>query len=235
MASPTVATARNDVRHRLRDGVPVLDASPVPFNTVRLEDCSDQIPTPQPATPTQTVFQVRFDDVPTQRYLNVNACPGTLVAYVDGSWAPTTPTKDVDVNGNFTLPVVPLSQLITYSWQYFADGEIDQFVDEARSWLREFQTVTTIPDGLVPALISNAASRALQALARAATLVPVHAGDSDIDWSKLAAAYATQADTQCKRADAERLAFYSQGPEAVDPTVATFGSVNIGSPWTPSR
>lgn len=235
MPNATIAGARNAVRHRIRDGVPVLDASPVPFNMVRLEDLSDQIPTPQPATPTQRVFQCRYADVPTQQYMNCQVTPGTLVAFVDGSWAPTVPTLDVDQNGNFTLPVVPLQQLlITYAWQYLADGEIDQFVDEARSWLREFQSVAMVPDGLVPALVSYASFRALTALTRSANLAHVRAGDSDVDWSALSKQYLAEATAACKTATDERTVYYSQGPEALDPTAVDISAV-AERPWTPLR
>ena len=230
-ANPTLLSARYAVRHRIRDGVPLLDASPVPFNMVRLEDLSDQVPAQ--ATPTQTRFQLRYQDVPTQQYMNAQVVPGTLVAYVDGAWTPTTPSSDVDVNGNFVLPVAPISSLkVTYAWQYLSDGEIDQFVDEARQWLREFSTVTLIPDGLVPALVSYAAHRALIALQRSATLAPVRAGDSDVDWSQLSKMYQAEATSALALANSEREAYYTQGPEAKDPSAVDVSAVCI-PPYTP--
>ena len=230
-ANPTLLSARYGVRHRIRDGVPLLDAAPVPYNMVRLESLSDQILAA--ATPTQTTFQCRYADVPTQRYMNAQVVPGTLVAYVDGSWTPATITQDVDQNGNFVLATAPVFQLlITYAWQYLSDGEIDQFVDEARQWLREFQSVTNVPDGLVPALISYASSRALEALGRSAILAPVHAGDADVDFSKLAESYAAAALVQYKKAQDERAAWYTMGPEALDPTVGDVGYTSWGQ-YTP--
>lgn len=230
-ANPTLLSARYGVRHRIRDGLPALDASPMPFSMVRLENLSDQIVAT--STPTETVFQCRYDDVPTQRYMNAEVIPGTLTAYVDGSWTPATVTQDVDQNGNFTLAIAPTQALmITYAWQYLSDGEIDQFVDEARQWLREFSQVGSIPDGLVPALISYASSRALDALGRSAILAPVHAGDSEIDFSKLASSYATASTSQYNKAMKEREEFYTQGPEALDPTAADFSSVGV-SAYTP--
>lgn len=232
-SSPTQLSARYAVRHRIRDGVPLLDANPVPYNMVRLEELTDQLGTPPPATPTQTVFQVRYADVPTVRYMNAQVCPGTLVAYVDGSWAATLPTVDVNSDGNFTLPVPPVSRLlISYAYQYLSDGEIDQFVDEARQWLREFQTVGAVPDGLVPALVSYASFRALTAIQRSATLAPVKAGDSDVDWSKLATSYQSAANAAYTTASKEREVFYTQGPEAMDPTVIDVSALGI-DPYTP--
>lgn len=232
-SNPTVISARYAVRHRLRDGIPLMDANPVPFNTVRLEDLTDQIPAVP--TPIQTVFQCRYQDIPTQRYMNAQIIPGTLVAFVDNAWTSVTPTVDVDSNGNFTLPVAPVIALkITYAWQYLSDGEIDQFIDEARQWLREFSLVSQVPDGLVPALVSYAASRALMAIQRSATLAPVHAGDSQVDWSKLAEAYGKEVITQYNTACKERKEYYTQGPEALDPTAVDVSAPNIG-PYTPMR
>jgi hypothetical protein len=232
-ANATQLSARYAVRHRIRDGVPMLDTNPVPFNQVRLESLSDQVQAVP--TPTQTTFQCRFSDIPTQRYMNAQVCPGTLVAFVDGAWNPVTPSQDVDANGLFTLPVAPIVSLaISYAWQYFADGEIDQFTDEARAWLREFATIDLVPDGLTPALISYASGLALEALARSATLPSVQAADSNVGWDKIAAAYVLQAKAQGDRATAERLAWYTQGPEALDPMVGGFSSPS-GSPYTPLR
>jgi len=230
-ASPTIASARNGIRHRIRDGVPSLDTNPVPFNVVRLESLSDQIP----ASGSETVYQVRFEDVPTQRYMNAQVVPGTLVAFVDGAWTPTTPSVDVDQNGNFTLASAPTTALlVTYAWQYLSDGEINQFIDEARQWLREFQTVDTIPDGLTHALISYGASRALYSLQRTAILAPVRAGDSDVDWSKLSASYQKAADQQYAIACKEREQYYSQFPESLDPTAVDVSAIVL-QPYGPIR
>ncbi len=229
--SPSVESARYQVRHEIRDGMPALDANPTPFEMVRLEDLSDQIV--QQATPASTQFQLRFQNVPLEQYATVYAVPGTLVAYVDG-WTPTPPTVDVDRNGNFTLPVAPVASLkITYGWQYFLDQAIDNFVDQARQWLREYTSVTLIPDGLNPALVHYASALALRALGRQLTLAMVRGGDAEIDLSALAKAYTTQADALEKTATAEREAYYSRGPEPLAPTATLIGTHQ--RPWTPQR
>lgn len=215
--NPTKLSARNAVRHQVRDGIPSGDAQPVPFNMVRLEALTDQIP-PEPATPTQTVFQVRYDLVPTQNHMTVQPVPGTLVAYVDGSWTPTAPVADVDQNGNFTLPAAPLrTLLVTYAWQYLSDGEIDNFVERARQWLREFPTVAQVPDGLSHALTQYAAALALRGLARSANIANQKAGDTDVSFSDLARTYTAEADALEKRAETDREQFYSRGPEPLEP------------------
>lgn len=217
--NPTRLYARNAVRHQVRDGMPIGDAVPQPFNMVRLEPLTDQIPTAeQEATPTHTTFQVRFDLVPTQGRMTVHAVPGSLVAYVDGSWTPTAPTSDVDDNGNFTLPVAPLKQLyVTYAWQYLSDGEIDNFVEEARRWLREFTTIEQVPDGLTSALVLYASARALKALERSANIANMKAGDAAIDFSELSKNYAKVAEGLEARAEKDREQYYSRGPEVLEP------------------
>lgn len=229
--SPTVESARYQVRHLIRDGMPALDANPTPFELVRLEDLSDQIV--QQATPAQTRFQLRFQNVPLEQFATVFAVPATLVAYVD-SWTPTQPSLDVDRNGNFTLPVAPVVSLkVTYGWQFFQDSAIDNFVDQARQWLREFTAITLVPDGLNPALVYYAGALALKALARQLTLSPVKGGDADIDLSKLSASYAAQATALETTAAAQREAYYSRGPEPLAPTVDM--SATHQRSWTPRR
>lgn len=228
--SPTVQSARNQVRIELRDGLPALDATPVPFELVRLESLQDQIT----ATPGH-IFQLRFENVPLERFATVNAIPGTLVAFVDGSWAPTLPVQDVDQNGNFTLPVAPVSALlVTYGWQFFTDTAIDNYVDQARQWLRQFQSVSMVPDGLNPALVHYAAGLALSALARQLTLSAQKAGTAEIDLSDITKAYQAQAAALIKLAGAERDAYYSRGSEALDPTAVDVSSVGPHN-WSPQR
>jgi hypothetical protein len=217
--SPTRASARNAVRHQIRDGMPRGDSQPVPFNMVRLEPLTDQIPAEQ-ATPTQTVFQVRYDLVPTQGRMTVHPVPGTLVCFVDGSWTPTAPTVDLDENGNFTLAAPPLkSLLVTYAWQYLSDGEIDNFVEESRRWLREFATLEAIPDGLIGALVRYASALAIKALERSANIANMKAGDTSVDFSKLAENYNKLAGNLEARAEKDREQFYSRGPEPLEPFV----------------
>ena len=129
--------------------------------------------------------------------------------------------------------VPPVSALlVTYAYQLVGDGEVDQAVNEARSWLREYPTVDAIPDGRVPALISYAAGRVLAALSRTAILATVHAGDSTLNLSDLAKSYQALSASAYAQATAEREAFYTQSSEARDPTVADVAAVWI-SPFTP--
>lgn len=229
--SPTIESARYQVRHEIRDGMPALDANPQPFELVRLEDLSDQIT--QQATPAQTQFQVRFANVPLEQFATVYPVPATLTCFVDG-WTPTAPSTDIDRNGNFTIPVAPVASLkATYGWQFFLDSAIDNYVDQARQWLREFTSVTGIPDGLNHPLIHYASALALRALGRQLTLAMVRGGDAEIDLSSLAKAYTTQADALEKTANAERDAYYSRGSETLAPAV-DMGGVHQ-RPWTPQR
>lgn len=229
--SPTIETARNQVRHEIRDGMPALDPDPIPFEMVRLENLSDQIVSQ--ATPATTIFQVRFQNVPLEQFVTVQVIPNTLVAYID-SWIPTTPSQDVDPNGNFTLPISPVASLqVTYGWQFFADAAIDNFVDQARQWLREYTAITLVPDGLNPALIHYAASLALTALARQVTLSAIKAGTAEIDLSSITTAYQKQASELMDRACQERADYWSRGPEKLAPFIDI--SSAGGRPWTPIR
>lgn len=229
--NPTVQTARYQVRHEIRDGMPELDATPVPFEQVRLESLSDQI---TPGVP-QTVFQTRFQNVPLGQFVTVQAIPDTLVAYIDGSWAPTLPSVDVDQNGNFTLPVAPAASLmVSYGWQFFSDTAIDNYVDQARQWLREFAAVADVPDGLNHALVHYAAYLAMTALSRSVTMGILRAGAAEADLSKFATAYQEQAQQLFKTACFERDAYYSRLPESKDPTAVSVSSAGSYY-WTPQR
>lgn len=211
--SLTAATALQQVRGMLQDGLSS-DATPIPYNLVRLESLSDQLVTADD----QTQFTIRFKDTPTQGAVSVYYIPGSLVAYVDYSGSPTTPTVDADVNGTFTLPVSPSSSvLVTYGWQYFLDSDIATFVDHARAWTREWSDVSLIPDGLEAAVISYATSEALAALARRVTLGDAKAGDASLNLSQIAKQYAALAAQMSKQAETLRASYWSRADEQLAP------------------
>ena len=152
MAFPSQPAARDAVRALLRDGQTSTYATNVIFNLVRQEQLSDEIPAV--ATPTQTEFYVRFSSVPLGKNTTVYAIPGTIAAYVDGSDSPQTVgnggvTQDIDPNGNFILRTPPTGQLlVTYGWESFNDGDIDQYIADANSWLWQWTDsggIATIP------------------------------------------------------------------------------------------
>lgn len=227
MAQPTASTARQQVRRLVQDGQ-TSDATPVPYKMVRLEDLTDQVSTGQ------TTFQVRFTGVPTEAYVTCYVIPGSLVAYVDGSPAPTSPKTDVDRNGNFVLSAAPGQQVqVSYGWQYFADSDIDDFVDQARQWLREYTDVTLVPDGLVPALVRHAASKALEALAAKVALPSVSAGEASADLSKLASEWRAQATAWASEATSLRESYWARASEPRGPAFDT-GSMAL-DPYQPQR
>lgn len=219
--------ARESVRRVIQDG----QTADGPYNLARLEDLSDEIPAQ--ATPTQTQFLLRFESTPVQEYATVFCVPGTLTAYLDGSAIPTTPTVDVDRNGNFTLPVAPHTDLkVSYGWQWFQDTDVDDLVDKARAWLDAYATVDLVPDGLTPALVKYAAALACRALQRKVALADARAGDAELKLSQLAQAYGKQADALEKEAVADRTSF-SQRPERLAPT-AQVASLGL-RPYQPRR
>jgi hypothetical protein len=213
--SLTAATARQAARAIVKDGLSA-DATPVPYRLARLEDLSDQIA--PAATPTQTQFVIRFEQVPTQGLATAYAIAGTLVAYVDGSSTPTRPSVDVDQNGGFTLPAAPTKALqVTYGWQYLLDSDVDGYVDRARAWLRA-PSVDQLADGLGGALTKYAAALACEALASMLNLATARAGSEEISFSDLAKAYQQQAKQLRAEATQERNDF-SQSPERLSPAV----------------
>jgi hypothetical protein len=152
--TPSIQGYRDVVRTLVRDGQPSYATSP--YGLVRQEQLSDQIAAA--ATPTGTEFMVRWANVPLGKNFPYTAVPGTIAAYVDGSPSPQTitndgVTQDIDSNGNFTLAVAPTAQLlVSYGWQALTDGDLDQLLDNARSWIQGFATLDDLPDGMTPAL-----------------------------------------------------------------------------------
>jgi hypothetical protein len=204
------ATATDSVRRLIQDGPG--------YNLVRQEDLSDLIPAQ--ATPTQTSFYVRFSSVPTEQYVTVFAVPGTLLAYVDGGFG-VGPRTDVDINGTFILPSAPTSSLLaTYQWQYFMDADIADFVDRARGWVggpNAYPDLTTVPDGLMPALIDYGASLACAAMARKCSLADVRAGEAEARLSALARQYAAQAQSFETSAAAASRRYWTRADQTAAP------------------
>lgn len=216
------AQARDAVRRVIQDGMTQAAATNHAFSIVRLEDLTDQVAAQ--ATPTGKTFQVRFSQVPTEEYVTVYAIPGTLVAFIDGSTTPAAPTTDVDQNGTFVVATAPVNSLqVTYAWQYFADDDIDDFLDRARSWLREYSSIAQVPDGLNPALIEYAAGEAVRALARKVSLADASAGDAKINLSQLTQEYQTQAKQLHAAAQSDRDSYWHRASETLAPAVATLG------------
>lgn len=210
---------RDALRVLLRDGQPSYATSP--YGLIRQEQLSDQIQAQ--ATPTGTVFYVRFSTVPLGKNVTVTAIAGTIAAYVDGDPAPKTianggVTVDIDQNGNFTLRTAPVSQLFaTYGWQIFSDGDLDQLLDESRSWLVEFATLDLIPDGLVPALCEHAAGLACESIGRQLQLPDVSAGEAKESLSQVAKGYLQTAKDFFARADKARKDYWSSADQPLQP------------------
>jgi len=210
---------RDTVRTLIRDGMP--SYATVPFGLVRQEQLTDQIAAQ--ATPTQTEFYVRFESVPLGKNVTVQAVPGTIAAYRDGGTVPDTITNgrvtgDIDPNGNFTLSTAPVSSLlVTYGWQIFADGDIDQMLDEARSWLFDWATLDVVPDGMNPALTKYAAHLAAASIARAMRLPDVTAGEARETLSAVAKGYEQDAKDFLAGAQQSRKDYWSSADQPLQP------------------
>lgn len=213
---------RDTVRTLIRDGMP--SYASVPYGLVRQEPLSDEIPAL--ATPTQTQFYVRFQNVPLGKNVTVQAVPGTIAAYRDGATSPDTigngnVTVDIDQNGNFTLKTAPVSSLlVTYGWQIFTDGDIDQLLDEARSWLFDWPTLDQVPDGMNPAVTQYASGLACQGIARQMRLPDVAAGEAREALSAVAKGYEQDAKDFMARAAQSRKDYWTSADQPLQPAGA---------------
>lgn len=225
MAYGSQQAARDAVRALLRDGQPSYSASP--FGLVRQESISDQVPAA--ATPTQTEFYVRFASVPLGKNMTVYAIANTIAAYRDGNTVPDTigngrVVQDIDVNGNFILATPPASVLlVTYGWQLFQDGDIDQFIADADSWLFQWVDaggISAIPDQLNHALALYAAALGCEAIGRQLTLPDVKAGEASEDLSAVAKGYVQSAKDYFKRADKAREDYWTSSDQPKQPAGA---------------
>ena len=225
MAFGTQQAARDAVRALLRDGKPSYASGP--FGLVRQERLDDQIPSV--ATPTQTQFYVRWQGIPLGKNVTAYAVPATIAAYRDGSTTPDTVTNggvtaDIDQNGNFTLAHPPTQQLlVTYGWQLFADGDIDQYLSDANDWLFQWTDsggITAIPDQLNHALAQYAAGVACEAIGRQLQLPDVGAGEVKEALSKVAAGYMKSAQDFFKRAEKARQDYWTSADQPKQPAAA---------------
>lgn len=240
MAFASQAAARDAVRALLRDGQTTTYATNVIFNLVRQEALSDEIPAV--ATPTQTQFYVRFSTVPLGKNVTVYAIPGTIAAYRDGSTSADTVangnvTQDIDVNGNFILKTAPTaSLLVSYGWQIFNDGDIDQYIADANSWLFQWTDsggIAAIPDQLNHALAMYAAALGAEAIARQLRLPDVTAGEAREALSDVAKGYAQSAKDWFARADKARVDYWTSADQPKQPAAA---SVSLQYPvYQPKR
>jgi hypothetical protein len=222
MAYGSQQQARDAVRALLRDGKPSYASQP--FGLVRQESLSDQIP--DQATPAQTMFYVRFQNVPLGKNVTVYAVPVTIAAYRDGSTTPDTVAngkiaQDIDQNGNFVLTTPPAATLtVSYGWQFFSDDDVDQYIADANAWLFQWTDsggITAIPDQLNHALALYAAGLASQAIARQLRLPDVHAGETSETLSAVAKGYEQDAKDWMARADKARVDYWTSADQPKQP------------------
>jgi hypothetical protein len=212
---------RDDVRTLIQDGMP--SYATTPYGLVRQESLTDQIPVGGGLT----TFYVRWQNIPLGKNVTVLPVAATIAAYVDGATSPKTlgnggVTSDIDQNGNFTLATAPTSSLlVTYGWQVFTDGDIDQFLDLARSWLFQWATLDQVPDGMNPALTKYAAHLACSSIARRMALPDVTAGEAKEALSQIAKAYAASAKQFLAEAEQSRKDYWTSADQPLQPAAAT--------------
>lgn len=139
-------------------------------------------------------------------------------------------------HGTFTLAAAPTTSLFaTYDWQYFTDAEITDFITQAGDFVEATADVTTVPVGLLDALVFKAASDACFALsARRAGLYDASAGGKSASKGDISKKYRELAKDLFDRAVAERAAFW--GPKKGQATSPAYGKFATNqTPWTPRR
>jgi hypothetical protein len=224
-SDPGLTGYRDTVRTLIRDGQPSYATGP--YGLVRQEELSDELDAQ--ATPTQIVFYVRWSTVPLGKNVTITAVPSTIAVYVDGNTVPLTVgnggvVQDIDFNGNFEISTPPTSRImVTYGWQIFQDEDLDQILDQARSWVQGFATIDAVPDGLAPALTFHAAAVACETISRQMSLPDVTAGEAKESLSGVAKQYAASAKDFFARADKARQDFYTSGDQPLQPQAAVVG------------
>jgi hypothetical protein len=221
VAFATQQAARDAVRALIADGQPSYASRP--FGMVRQESLTDQIP-PQ-ATATLTQFYVRFSGIALGRNVTVQAVPSSIAAYRDGRTVPDTVanglvSSDIDQNGSFTLATAPVSALlVTYGWQLFSDGDLDQLIADASSWLFQWVSggISTIPDQLNHALALYAGGLACSSIARRMRLPDVSAGEVKEALSQVAKGYEQDAKDFLARADKARVDYWTSADQPKQP------------------
>lgn len=213
---------RDQVRNNIHDGMP--SYATIPYGLIRQEQLSDQI-----LTQTGNIFYVRWINVPGGKNITYFAVPATIAAYRDGATAPDTigngrVTSDIDQNGNFTLQTAPATSLaVSYGYQLVQDGDIDNYLDQARSWVggfQDFTTLDTVPDGLSPAVVLYACHLACNAIARQFRFPAVKAGDASESLQEVAAGWSTDAQRFLADALSLRKSYWSSADQPQLPAAA---------------
>lgn len=167
--------------------------------------------------------------------ISVVASMSTLLVSKDGA-AFAAPASVDNTRGTFTLASVPTTSLLaSYSWQYFTDDELNDFLTQAGDFVEATADITTVPVGLLDALVFKAASDACFALsARRTPLYDAAAGGKSANKNDISKKYRELAKDLFDRAVAERKAFY--GPRKEQASSPAYGMFSTNQrPYTPRR
>lgn len=167
--------------------------------------------------------------------ISIVASVAVLQVSKDGGSYAAPATVDA-AHGTFTLAAAPTTSLFaTYDWQYFTDAEITDFLTQAGDFVEAVTDISTVPVGLLDALVFKAASDACFALsARRAGLYDAAAGGKSASKGDISKKYRELAKDLFDRAVAERAAFW--GPRKGEATAPAYGKFATNqNPWTPRR
>lgn len=167
--------------------------------------------------------------------VSVVASVSTLQVSKDGA-AYAAPTTVDNTHGTFTVTGAPTTSLFAiYDWQYFTDTEITGFLTQAGDFVEATTDITTVPVGLLDALVFKASSDACFSLAaRRAGLYDASAGGKSASKGDISKKYRELAKDLFDRAVAERKAFYGERKgESSAPAYGQFATNQ--KPWTPRR
>lgn len=168
-----------------------------------------------------------------QRIAIVSAVSTLLVSKDGGAYAAAA-TED-DFRGTFTLASAPTTSLFAqYDWQHFTDTELNDFLTQAGDFIG-VSDITTVPVGLLDALVFKAGSDAAFAIAaRRAGLYNAGAGGKTAQKGDISKKYKDLAKDLFDRATAERMAYYgTRKGQSTSP--ATGRGTITQKVWTPRR
>ena len=217
-----------DVRNQIRAVIDDLTSPPshiVPQENLRRNVYGDQV------NGTNKFFRLN-----NRRLVANEPTTTTLVVVSDGTTLTpfTGYTEDIE-RGTFTITgTAPSTSLIvSYDFVLFLDAEYDLNITTGLSFIG-YTAVSSVPDGLVQALVHKTAALALKALAsRAAPQFDAGAGGKSITKSSIKKQYLDLAKYHEDTAEKERENFYKRQGRREAPAYGQFGTGQ--KEYTPKR
>jgi hypothetical protein len=172
----------------------------------------------------------QFKTFENRRVTDFTTAVAPLGVFINGAYVAAASDDLASANiGSFTLTTAPTQtgrQVVTasYYYQWFLDPEIDQFLQNAATWLGFSTTYATIPDGLNAAALRFSAQEAYEAVAmkystRMAEIYKLEDAPSE-DILKSVEAFQAMSDSYLAKAETMRDDFYTRQGQALAPNYA---------------